>query len=366
MQHNKLYTSFGTSRAEHAANIAMATESRAKYADFHKEVFASNNLKKFVVVNAEGKILGKFGKSQEAAALVVNADGTVRHEDFLVIQDKIVEVRRRALNGITDLMAGGLSFPVSISDQLIGFENVNEFQDAKQEMNPNSYQNNDTVFTESFVPNPITHQSFQVPWRQTGFDYKRSLGISESTRQVAERLEETLFNGNTDVVVSFNGANQPLFGYTTDPDRGTGTISDWTLTANVEKVVDEIIDEVGDMRTNQGGVGINRVMLYVSNDFWPVFQKDYKAEVSGTIMERVKKIAEILDVKPAEKLASKTAVLVEMEARTVELAVATDIIAVPHVKTNPMSPTVLTTYAAMVQQIKVDSNGNTGIRHLTT
>ena len=54
-----------------------------------------------------------------------------------------------------------------------------------------------------------------------------------------------------------------------------------------------------------------------------------------------------------------------MNPRTVELAVASDIVAVPHQKTNPMQPQVVTTYAAMVHQIKSDSNGNTGIRHLT-
>jgi hypothetical protein len=352
-------------RAEHAAVIANAGNAWAEYQALHQETFMANKLTKFVVVNADGKELGKFGKSEDAQKLVVNANGTLRHEDFMIIRDRIVEVRRRSLHGIQDLMDMGLRFDVSIMDQLVGFEKINEFQEAEQQMNPNAYQNNDTNFTEDFVPNPITHHSFQVPWRQQGFDYKRSLGLSESTRQVSEKLENTLFNGNTSIVVSFNGSNFPIYGYTTHPDRGTGTISDWTIQANVDKIVDEVVDQVSAMFSGQGGIGNNSVMLYLDNDFWNVFQKDYKAEVKGTVMERVKKIAQIKDVKPAEKLASKTAVLVEMESRTVELAVATDIVAVPHTKTNPMAPQPVTTYAAMVHQIKSDTNGNTGIRHLT-
>lgn len=362
MKLNQIYSAIGDSRAEHAANIMMATKLRADYAELHKEVFANANLEKYMVVNADGVVIEA---KNDAKKLLTNANGTVRHEDFIVIQDRIVEVRRRSLNGITDLMEGGLSFGVSLEEQLVGFENINEFEAAQQEMNPNSYQNNDTVFTESFVPNPITHSSFQVPWRQQGFDYKRSLGMTESVRQVSERLEETLFNGNTGIVVNFNGANHPLFGYTTHPNRGTGTISDWTLAANVEKIVPETIDLISTMWSDQGGVNNDSVMMYVANDLWNILQKDYKAEVAGSILKRLKDIAQIKDIKPAEKLANGQVVLVEMENRTIELASASDIITVPHTKTNPMAPQVLTTYAAMVQQIKVDSNNKTGIMHAT-
>ena len=194
MKLNQIYSAIGDSRAEHAANIMMATKLHKDYAELHKEVFANANLEKYMVVNADCVVIEA---KNDAKKLLTNANGTVRHEDFIVIQDRILEVRRRSLNGITDLMEGGLSFGVSLEEQLVGFENINEFEAAPQEMNPNSYQNNDTVFTESFVPNPITHSSFQVPWRQQGFDYKRSLGMTESVRQVSERLEETLFNGNT-------------------------------------------------------------------------------------------------------------------------------------------------------------------------
>lgn len=358
----------GEDRAAHAANIQAAGDLRAHYAELHNAAFESSNLQKYLVVNADGVTLGRANEAanDELQATLRNADGTLRHEDFLVIEQRIVEVRRRALNGITDLMGAGLTFPVGIGEQMVGFENINEFQAAQQAMNPNTEQNNDTVFTESFVPNPITHQGFQVPWRQEGFNYKRSLGMTESVRQVSERLEDTLFNGNASIAVNYNGATFPIYGYTTHPNRGTGTISDWTVEANVELIIPELIDELGAMWADQGGVNNDRVMVYVSNDIWNVFQKDYKAGVRGSIRDRALEIAQVMDIKPAEKLASTTVVLVEMEPRTVELAVASDIISVPHTKTNPMAPQVMTTYAAMVQQIKVDSNGNTGVRVLTT
>ncbi len=361
--YNLLKSAMGNSRAEHAANIAMHGRNWAEYEQVHNELFAEHNLHKYVVINAEGEIIIRNDDKQ---ALITNATGTVRHEDFLVIRDMIIEVRRRKLHGISDLRESGLSFTAALGDQLIGFENVNEFKLAEQDMNPNSYDNNDTVITEDFVPNPITHSTFSIPWRQTGFDYKRSLGMAEALRQIAERLEETLTNGNASISVTFQGTAFPIFGYTTDPSRGTGTISNWTAGASQGLIINELIDQIGAMWLNQGGVGNNSVMVYVANDIWNVLQKDYNTtNPSKTILARMMDIAQVKDVKPLEKLASTQVVLVEMEKRTVELGIASDIIVTPHIKINPMAPTVLTGYAAMVQKIKSDSNGKTGVRHLT-
>jgi len=359
----KLITSFGESRAEHAAMIAMHGNNWNGYELFHNDLFAEHNLNKYHLIDAEGKLITNGDDKQ---ALVTNANGTVRHEDFLVIRDMVIEVRRRDLHAISDLREAGLSFTVAIGEQLVGFESVNEFQTAKQEMNPNSFDNNDTTFTETFVPNPITHSTFSVPWRQEGFNYKRSLALAESLRQVSERLEETTTNGNASVVVNFNDTNHGIFGYTNDPDRGTGTISDWTLEANRDKIINELIEQIGAMWNTQGGVKNDSVMVYVANDIWTILQKDYiTGQVSESIAERIMKVSQVKGVKPLEKLASKQVVLVEMDRRTVELGVASDIIITPHTKTNIMKPQVMTTYAAMVHKIKSDSKGNTGIRHLT-
>ena len=359
----KLITSFGESRHEHAAMIAMHPQNWNGYELLHNELFAEHNLHKWHVIDTKGELITNGDDKQ---ALLTNANGTVRHEDFLVIRDMVIEVRRRDLHGIADLREAGLSFTAALGEQLIGFESVNEFQAAKQDMNPTSFDNNDTTFIETFVPNPITHSTFSVPWRQEGFNYKRSLGLAESLRQVSERLEETLTNGNTSVVVSFNDSNHGIFGYTTDPNRGTDTISDWTLEANRDKIVNEAIEQIGLMWTTQGGVKNDSVMIYVANDIWTILQKDYiTGQVSESIADRLMKIAQVKGVKPLEKLASKNVVMVEMDRRTVELGVASDIIVTPHTKTNVMKPQVMTTYAAMVQKIKSDSKGNTGVRHLT-
>ena len=358
-----LHQSMGQGRLVHAVNIACRNEYWNGYFKLHDEIFAENDLKKYRVVNAEGKMIEN---ANDKAELIHNADGTVRHEDFLVIKDMIIEVRRHELTAIDDLMTGsGLQVDAAITDQLVGFENINEFQEAQQEMNPTSFDNNDTVFTEDFVPNPITHSSFSVPFRQQGFQYKSSLGMSESIRQVAERNQDTLINGNSTLLVSFQGSNFQIFGYTNHPDRGIDSISDWTIASNSELIVTETVTALGLMHTGQGGVKNDSVILYLANDIWTNVQNDFKAESDKTIMARLLQIAQIKEVKPVDKLADGNALLVEMLPRTIQIAVAQDIIVVPHVKTNPMSPQHMTAYSAMTHMIKSDSNSNTGVMHLS-
>lgn len=352
----------GGGAAAHIAMISALSHNWGQYEQMHANMLVEAGRQPLVVVNAEGAVIAQG--SDRAALDAVN--GTLRHEDFLSIQDRVQEVRRRALNGIQDLKDAGLTFSEDIATQLVGFEKVNEFQEARQDMNPNVNQGNDTVYTEDYVPLPIAHQSWNVPWRQTGFDYKRSVALPESVRQVAERLENTLFNGNTSISVSYNNNPFTIYGYTTHPNRGQGTISDWTVPANYDDIVPETIAQVGLMWSSQGGVANDSVVMYVANDLWTILQNDYIAAFpSDPIMDRIKEIAAIRDIKPAEKLANGQVVLVEMSERTIQLAVAADLITVPHTKDNPFDPQTFTTYGAMVQQIKVDTNSNTGIRHLT-
>jgi len=359
----------GNIRAEHAAMILSMPNQWRGYEELHREVFAQNNLQKYVTVDQDGKVIGSHTHKDQLIAncqdALVNNAATVRHEDFLIIQDAIIEVRRRSLNGITDLREAGLTIGASISDQLIGFENINEFQAAKQDQNPTIFDNNDTVFSEDFVPNPITHSSFQIPYRQQGFSYKGSLGMSESIRQISERLEETLFNGNAGISVTFNATAYPIYGYTTHPNRGTDTISDWSLAANTGAIVTETVTALGLMFSGQGGIPNDSTVLYVANDIWTNLQNDFKANSDKTVIDRLLQSSQIKSVKPGEKLASGTAVIVEMAPRTVQLGIAQDIVVVPHTKVNPLAPQWLTGYAAMVQHIKSDSAGNTGIMHLT-
>lgn len=296
---------------------------------------------------------------------IINADGTLRHEDHRSILETVTAIRRRTLNGVADLISNGLTTKESIETMLVGTENINEFQAAKIAMNPTMYQDNDTNFVLSYTPLPIVHQSWSIPWRQSGFAYKKSLGLTESVRQVSESLENMLFNGASDIRISVNGATPvQIYGYANHPNRTTAAISDWTdLATNATKIIPETINLIRQMFLN-GGARPKSVMAYVGNSIWSSLQEDYSANKGDrTFLERIKAIVEIMDVKPAEKLSAKDILLVEMDERTVQMAVASDVITVPHQRVGALDDQVFTTYAAMVPIIRVDRNSKTGIVH---
>lgn len=297
---------------------------------------------------------------------IINANGTLRHEDHKRIMQQITEVRRRSLNGITDLMGRGLVSNESIETMLVGVENLNEFQAAKRDMNPTALQNNNTDFTLSYTPLPITHQSWSIPWRQSGFAYKRSLGLSESVRQVSESLEDMLFNGASDILVSVDGVtNAPIYGYANHPNRVTVGITDWSdLATNGATIIAEVLSLVAAAFGTNASSRPNSLMMYVGNDIWTNLQADYSANKGDrTYMERIKAISEIIDIKPAEKLEALDVLLIEMEDSTIQLAKASDIVTIPHQRQSNIDDQVFTTYAAMVPIIRSDRNSRTGIVH---
>lgn len=297
---------------------------------------------------------------------VINADGTVRHEDHRRIMEQVTEVRRNELNGIADLISAGLTSSESIETMLVGVESVNEFQAAKRSMNPVATPDNDTNFLLSYTPLPITHSGWSIPWRQSGFGYKRSLGLSESVRQVAESLENMLFNGASDIRIAINGGTPiQIYGYANHPNRSTQAISDWSdLATNATKIIPETLAMVKKAKFTNGSAKPKSLMMYVGNDIWMSLQEDYSASKGDrTFIERIKAITEIMDVKPAEKLLSKDVILVEMSDRTIQLAMAADITTVPHQRLSMTDPQIFTTYAAMTPIIRVDRNSHTGIVH---
>jgi hypothetical protein len=295
---------------------------------------------------------------------LINNVGTLRHEDHKRIMDQLVTIRRRSLNGIADLQAAGLTSPESIGTQLVGTENINEFQPAKRDMNPTSLQDNVTDFLLSYTPLPITHQSWRIPFRQLGFGYKRSTGLSESVRQVSESLEQMLFNGAPEITVTTNGVASNIIGYTTAPNRSTAVIGDWT---DADNILSGALLMVGKIFTEGATSRPNSCILYVANNLWTEMQDDYSATTgtTRTAKERVEAISEIREVKPAEFLVAGQALLVEMEDRTVELSMASDIVTIPHIRTSDIDDQVFTTYAVMVPILKSDRNDHMGIVHGT-
>lgn len=300
----------------------------------------------------------------DAQGNMLNNTGTVHYQDFLDLTEDVIEARRFANVGIQDLVAAGLTTESDINMTIIQYESKNTFS-AEVSMNGSNRLENQSNYVTNFIPQPIFHTDFFIPWRQEGFSYKQSDGVAEAVYVVNEEQDRVLFMG-ADLGVRFNGNAVELYGYTNHPATIASTISDWALETNSDLISKEAITLVG--KLFQGGKAMepNSVMMYVATDIWTNLQNDYATEKGDrTINERIMAISEIGGVKPQKDLPAGGVVLVEMRPRTVQLSVALMPTAVPWVKSHDLEDGRFTIYSSMAVKIKADQEGNGGILYAT-
>ena len=331
------------------------------------EIISLNNA--VAVQNAQQMVTGRTDSwkailKTNAEGVIVNADGTVHYDDYKDLTTDVIKAREFMNVGTQDLMAAGLSQPSNINKTIVQYQTMNTF-DAKVSMNGSNRTENQTDYEINWIPQPIYHTDFFIPWREEGFSYKESDGIMESVYRVNELQDLVLFNG-ADLGVKVAGADAPLYGYTNHPDTITSTISDWSQTANVDAITGEMVGLVGELFVGGRVMEPNSVMAYVSTDIWSNLQNDYSTQKGDrTVLERLRAISEIGDVKPQKDLIAGSVVLVEMRPRTVQLSVAQSPVAVPWVKSHRLENGRFTVYSSMVAKIKADRTGKAGIVYAT-
>jgi hypothetical protein len=305
-----------------------------------------------------------IANQQETYKSIVNA-GTLHYDDYKDLSEDVVKSREFLNVGVQDLIGAGLSQATTINNTIVQYQTMNTF-DAQVSMDGSNRKTNQTDYDVNWLPLPIYHTDFTIPWRQEGFSYKESDGVQESVFRVNELQDQVLFNGAS-LGVKVSGVDAPLYGYTNHPNTITSTISDWTVSTNYDKISQETVGLVGELFVGGRVMEPNSVMMYVATDIWSSMQQDYStAKGDRTVLERLRAISEIADVKPQKDLASKACVLVEMRPRTVQLAVATMPIAVPWVKGHDLEDGRFTVYSSMVAKIKADRTGKAGIIYATT
>ena len=300
--------------------------------------------------------------------LVANNEGALRFDDNVLTTDETIALRRKALVGVADLLNNGLVRPASLMDLFVRYHNMNGMNDATAAMNPVTGQLDQTNYTPVLTPLPIIFKDWFIPFRQDGFSYKNNDGASEANRKVMELLEEMLFNGLDNISIDVGGSAAKLYGYTNSPNTIIETISDWKDAANLNKVVTDTVRLLKAME-DQASISLmnNNVMMYVSSDLSvDPMVNDYNPNYpSNVVIERLRAIPQIMDVKTSPNVPAGSVVLVEMDKRTIEMGVAQDVVNVPWTRTQPMENQRFTTFAAMCPIIKKPREGKTGVLFAT-
>lgn len=289
----------------------------------------------------------------------LRTNNLLRKQEWVELDKAVVDIARQRLVGIADLQRLGLTLSLGGLGTLISqYEAQSDMTPADITMSGIASAEKDSVdFDLRSVPVPIVSKEFDINIRR--LEASRRLGDSidvtqgtVASRRVADGLESLLFSG---AGVSVDG--NAIYGYTTHPDRNTGTATGpWSVIANIYPTV---LDMIRDMHADRMW---GSYMLYVAGDVWPDLLQVYDDGSGETARDRVLRIPQLTEIKPADELSSGEAVMVQMSRDTVDLAVAQDIATVEWATRGGMITNFLV-FACMVPRLKSDHSGRMGIVH---
>jgi len=265
---------------------------------------------------------GSVGQKLLQADFNVNAlrtNDVLRKEDWVLFDNKVIEVARKRLVAVGDLMSQGLSMalPNALGVTQIQWETVTDLQDAIISMSGISQGGADRPeYALNYLPVPITHKDFTISARNLAASRKHGtpLDVTQvglATRIVAEKIETTLFNGSN-VAQSAN----KIYGYTTHPNRNTGSVTASWVTATGTQILTDVLAMMGAL-ANDNMYG--PYMIYVPVAVYTHMGDDLKANSDKSIIERIKSIPGIIDIKPSKDLTGTNVIMVQMTDDVVDI-----------------------------------------------
>ncbi|QDP55370.1 MAG: putative major capsid protein [Prokaryotic dsDNA virus sp.] len=297
----------------------------------------------------------------------VNVNATLRKDEWINLDNTIIEAARERLVIVDDLMSAGLTYNVGgLGTMIAEWETASEVTDARITMDGDTVTERDKQeFGLNGVPIPLIHKDWRISERALLASRTRGAALDVTTgqemaRAVARTWEGMVFNGGG---ITTGGYSIP--GLTTFASRETYTISDWSDTVNVspEDIHTEILEMVQQLETSARAYG--PFTLYVPGAYAFRFRQDFKEFSDKTLMERVTDEDVISRVRFSDVLATGNVVMVEMTSRTIDLAMAADVTTVQWQSGSGFT-NHFKTYAASAPRLKADFDGRCGILHGST
>lgn len=254
----------------------------------------------------------------------LRTNDVLRKDEWKLFDTALVEVARKRLIGVQDLISRGLtrSIPNALGITRVEWETATEMTPADVSMSGLMESQNDRVeFDLTGIPVPIIHKDFNINLR--ALEASRRLGqpldtmqVERATRQVVEKVESMLFLGYTGL-----GSNNTIYGYTNATNRNTNTQTnshDWDTDSTGEEMVTDILDMIGKMVADNmyGPYGI-----YVTTTAYVRMGADFKANSDKTILQRLLEIPGIEFIKPSKDVGAKQAIMVQFDRDVVDMLI---------------------------------------------
>lgn len=298
-------------------------------------------------------------------AQCLRTNDSLRKDEWIHLDDAIIEEGMVRLRGVADLMAAGLTVPVpdAMGTMLLQWENVTDMNPAEVSLSGVSRTEDDQQdFNIGNLPMPITHKDFNINLRHLAASRKRgeSLDTSQARvagRLVAEQIEYMLFNGGK----TFGG--NTIYGLTTHPQRNlvSTTTGAWSASG---KTGEQILADVLNMITAlEGDRMFGPYRLYVPSNYNMKLESDFKANSDKSIRQRLLEVDRLQGIATVDQLAAGHVTLFQATKDVVAIA---DGETLQSVQWDVEGGFIIKmkAFAIQVPLIRADAQGRCGVAHM--
>jgi uncharacterized linocin/CFP29 family protein len=270
------------------------------------------------------RLLKALKSGQPFSAAVLRDLDTLRKDEWIYLDEALVEAAQIRLRGVADVIAAGLvlNVPNSLGKMVLQYEKVTDMNAAETTLSGMAKTEGDRQeFSVASLPLPITHKDFFIHLRTLQASRERgealdTTQVRTSGRLIAERIEYMLFNGATG---TFGGNS--IYGLTSHPDRNTrahGTNGLWSAGAKTgENILDDVLNMIGDMESDRAWGPYN---LYIPSNYSTKMEEDFKAASDKTIRQRLLEVDRLEKIQVVDQLTASNVVL-QMQMDTVAMVV---------------------------------------------
>jgi len=271
-----------------------------------------------------------------------------------------VEVQRTTLRVFNDL-SSSVSMPMPIGKLVHHFQTVSDSGSVNVSLDGRSKGRTDQpVFAYHGTPLPIIDSPFSYGWRQVaaasteGFQLDAA-GRMNSMRKIAEKAENLMLNGDTDIVV---GAD-PLYGLRTHPRRNTRTTSQALNGATGAQWLATITETLKLLHDDNFK---SPATIYLNFDDWfYATSTEFTAGYPKTIAQRVLELGGLRDVIDADSINPGEVIAVVKDRRVLQVLNGMPMTTRAQFRANPEDDYNFVTMAAVALEIRFDANQNCGV-----
>jgi len=313
-----------------------------------------------------GALLRSLGESGELSIASLRSLSPLSERAQIMVDKAVVEVGLDRLTFAGDIMAAGLTYPLTdpLSVTQLEWESTGKTGGAQRTMSPSARGENQLPDrTVNRLPIYLTTDDFSLGIRtlkmsqRVGQPLDTAL-IKQATRRVNEAIEDAAINGATTLdgqALQVGGYQAP--GLLNAPNANTQALTGTWVTATGDQIYTDVAAMIAKAVADKKYGPYN---LYVNTTYAAGLDRDFKANGSLTIRQRLLLMDNLSAIKTADMMPATKVALVQMTSDVIEMVTGQPPTVIPWTSLDGFTLYWLI-MAIMVPRVRSDYDGNSGI-----